>query len=243
MNNLAVGEIHQGDCLELMERIEDHSIDLVLTDLPYGLTENKWDSRLDLKRFWERMKIVTKIGGAIIMTASQPFTSDLVTSNREGFAHEWIWEKSITTNFLNCKKSPLKEHENILVFKNGSKASYSPIMEPGDPYKTNARTGGACYGKTKAVTTVSDGQRYPKTIIRVDSERGDHPTQKPVALFAYLIRTYSKPGDIVLDCCAGSGTAGVACVETGRRWILIEKEKKYCEIARGRIDRAIPDLF
>ena len=234
----------QGDCLELMGTIPDGSVDMVLTDPPYGTTACKWDTIIPLEPMWEQLKRVTKKNGAIVMTASQPFTSVLVTSNLKMFKYCWVWEKSKASNFLQAKKQPLKNHEDVVVFS-GGKVPYNPQFTEGDAYKP--RPG-------KKVTEVyrpskdhmfrngSDGKRYPKSVqyFKTSESEGKviHPTQKPVALMEYLIKTYTDEGDIVLDFTMGSGTAGVAAKNLGRNFIGIELDPTYFQIAKGRIESA-----
>ena len=233
-------QLLQGDCLEIMPTLAPASVDLVLCDLPYGTTQNKWDSVLPFAVLWREYSRVSRIG-LVVLTAQQPFTAALVNSSRT-FRYEWVWEKNVATGFLNAKKMPLKIHENVLVFYD-ELPTYNPQFEPGKPYKQR-RAGrrvdtGENYKKIRARTdTVNGGQRYPQTIIKCARETGQHPTQKPVALMEYLIRTYTNPGDVVLDNCMGSGTTGVACVNTGRSFIGIEKDPAYFAIASGRIKEA-----
>jgi site-specific DNA-methyltransferase (adenine-specific) len=227
-----------GDCLELMKEIPSGSVDLVLCDLPYGTTQNKWDTVIDLEKLWEQYKRICT--GAVVLTAAQPFTSSLIMSNVKDFKYQWIWEKSKATGHLNAKKQPMKAHEDICVF---SANLYNPQKEAGIPYKPN---GGKSkldnYGDFAAVREGSeDGRRYPRTVIRFGHEiKPVHPTQKPVALMEYLIRTYTNEGMTVLDNCMGSGTTGVACVNTGRKFIGIEKDEAYFEIAKNRILGSAP---
>lgn len=226
-----------GDCLEEMKKIQMNSVDMILTDLPYGTTQNKWDSIIDLKEMWNLFHHVIKDNGVICLTAAQPFTSNLVMSNPKEFKYEWIWEKQQGTGFLNSKKQPLRNHESILIFYK-EQPNYNPQMREGEPYKT-VRKGNSFsdnYGSQVNVTTISNGERYPLTVLKFDYEKKkQHPTQKPVKLFEYLIKTYSNEGDMVLDCTAGSGTTGMACKNTNRNYILIEKEEKYYEIIKERL--------
>lgn len=255
-----VGKILCGDSLELMREIPDGSVDLVLTDPPYGITACKWDKVVDLDKMWAELKRIGKGNCAFLFTASQPFTSKLIMSNLKMFKYEWIWEKGRASGFLHSKNKPLKAHENILVFGSGTtvhkgqsvnRMIYNPQMVTGLAYfrKYNTINTGALNHYPSKVntnfiksTTNNEGTRYPKTIIKFKNHNiGNlHPTQKPVALFQYLIQTYSNEGDLILDCFAGSGTTGVACKNLNRNFILIEKEEKYCEVARQRL-LSIPD--
>lgn len=221
-----------------MKSIDDHSIDMILCDLPYGMTACKWDSVIPLDLLWEQYKRIITHHGVIILTGSQPFTSKLVMSNPKWFKYEIIWEKDNCTNFMNAKKMILKVHENICIFYK-SKITYNPqkffkgiykkgkdrIIERGDVYNNKKRTD---------VGSV-DGLRYPRSVQRFNSEKGLHPTQKPVKLFEWLIKTYTNEGMIVLDNCAGSGTTAIACMNTNRNYILIEQDEKYFNICQERI--------
>lgn len=230
----------QGDCLEWMHTIPDHSIDLILCDLPYGTTYNSWDIPLPLPALWAHYTRLMKEHTAILLFSQMPFTVDLVQSNRKLFRYEWIWQKTIATGFLNSRKMPLKAHENILVFYKHL-PTYNPQFEYRKPYfhHPSPRTS-ANYGNRKLYGATSlDGRRFPQDCLTFPPEqRGLHPTQKPVALLQYLIRTYTNPGDIVLDNCMGSGSTGVACVQTGRDFIGIERDAGYFETAKQRIDAA-----
>jgi site-specific DNA-methyltransferase (adenine-specific) len=220
-----------------MKRIDDKSIDMILCDLPYGTTACSWDTIIPFEPLWSVYKRIIKDNGAIVLTASQPFTSKLVMSNLEMFKYEWIWEKQQGVNFLLANKQPLKIHENILIFSKKA-IKYNPIMSKGSYYKSGKGTSGEVTNNTKKVQTESN-KRYPNTIISINSEKGLHPTQKPVALFEYLIKTYTNEGDTVLDNCAGSGTTAIACIKNNRNYILIEKEEKYCDIANKRIKQEL----
>lgn len=230
-----------GDCLELMPWIADGSVDMVLCDLPYGTTQNKWDAVIPFDQLWAEYRRVVRKGGAIVLTAAQPFTSALVMSNPALFKYQWVWEKSVATNFLNAKKQPLRNHEDILVFY-ADQPTYNPQMVPGER-KTSRRIGTktANYGKADKETFYDSTERYPLSVQRFGSRIDGaalHPTQKPVALMEYLIRTYTNPGDTVLDNTMGSGTTGVAAVNTGRHFIGIERDPGYFDIASARIDAA-----
>ena len=236
-------ELMKGDCLERMKEIPDGSVDMVLTDPPYGTTACKWDSVIPLEPMWEQLKRVIKPNGAIVMTASQPFTTTLIASNMKMFKYCWVWDKvNRPTGHLNAKKQPLRESEDVAVFY-GNQPTYRPQMVDGHPYTATGSKKSDCYGSQVATTTVCDGKRYPRSTIRIKAdERGTvgriHPTQKPVALMEYLIKTYTNEGETVLDFTMGSGTTGVACKNLNRRFLGIELDKKYFQIAQGRISAA-----
>jgi site-specific DNA-methyltransferase (adenine-specific) len=236
MNEGILDQIWQGDCLQVMDVIEDKSVDMVLTDLPYGVTaRNKWDVVIPLEPLWEQYKRVIKENGVIVLTAIQPFTSVLVISNPEMFKYEWIWEKQQGTGFLNAKKQPLRNHESVLVFYD-NQPTYNPQFTKGKPYKCKSGIGSSNYGKQVSVITDSDGSRYPLTVQKFSYDgKKEHPTQKPVALFEYLIKTYTNESDTVLDSCIGSGTTAIACKMTNRHYIGIELSQEYCQIAEQRI--------
>ncbi|HEX3683156.1 MAG TPA: site-specific DNA-methyltransferase [Bryobacteraceae bacterium] len=235
--NFPLNRIYQMDCLEGMKLLPPRSIDLILCDLPYGKTANRWDSVIDLDRLWREYKRLIRRRGAIVLTAQCPFDKVLGMSNRNWFRYEWIWEKSRATGFYHAKRAPLKAHENVLVFCQHCPV-YHPQLATGKPYVSSRK--GYFYrnlGKpVRPVDTRNDGYRYPRSVLRIASEpRTFHPTQKPLALFEYLIRTYSNPGDVVLDNCMGSGTTAVACMNTGRNFIGFELDKDYHRYAEQRI--------
>lgn len=228
-----------GNCLDVMKTISDSSIDLLLVDLPYGTTACKWDSIIPLKDLWDQYNRICKKNAAMVFTAAQPFTTILGASNIENLRYEWIWEKPQGTNPMNAKIMPLKSHENILVFYR-ERPVYNPQMWFSTPYSgfssDNAKIG-EVYGSAQSKHRDNpEGSRYPKTIIKCKQEKGLHPTQKPVELMEYLIKTYSNPGDVVLDNTMGSGTTGVAAIRTERSFIGIEQEEKYFKIAKDRIE-------
>lgn len=231
-------KLYNDDCLNVMKDIPANSIDMILCDLPYGTTKNKWDSIIPLDKLWEQYKRIIKENGAIVLFSQMPFTVKLIESNYKDFKYEWIWEKDQGTGHLNAKKMPLKIHENILVFYK-KLPMYNPQWEYGKPYIATYSTHSSNYGKQKdSVTTISDGRRYPKDIIKIKRKSTDkhlHPTQKPVELLEYLIKTYTNQNEVVLDNCMGSGSTGVACKELNRNFIGIEKEEKYFNIAKERI--------
>ena len=235
-------ELMQGDCLELMKEIPDKSIDMILCDLPYGVTaRNKWDCVIPFEKLWEQYARVIKENGAIVLTATQPFTTDLIQSNRKLFKYSLVWSKSQVTGFLNAKKQPLRSHEDILVFYN-KQPTYNPKMVKGKRVLKSTGGDSTNYGKFTYKPHYSEWY-YPKSIIEIPQKRfkGGHPTQKPVALLEYLIKTYTNEGELVLDNCMGSGSTGVACVNTNRRFIGMELDETYFNIAKERIyatDRA-----
>jgi site-specific DNA-methyltransferase (adenine-specific) len=232
------------DCFDGFQKIKPKSIDLILTDLPYGTTACKWDSILPLDKLWEQLKLIAKPKTAFVFTASQPFTTTIIQSNLKWFRYEWIWIKNQGTNPLTSKIMPMKKHENIEVFYS-QLPIYNPQMTFGKSYggfsSETSKIGEVFGGRKSQHRNNPEGSRYPTTILEFSQERGLHPTQKPVALMEYLIKTYSNPGNYVLDCCMGSGTTGVACVNTGREFIGIEKDKKYFKIAQERIKQAIEE--
>jgi DNA modification methylase len=231
-------ELLHGDCLELMSGIPDGSVDMILCDLPYGTTQCKWDSVIPFEPLWEQYKRVIKSGGAIVLTASQPFTSALVMSNPAWFRYCWVWEKDRATGFFDANRRPLRAHEDVVVFCEKG-APYNPQFWYSTPYVTKSAAGAKHIysdGIDRTPTISKDGRRFPRTVQRFNCDSGLHPTQKPVALMEYLIKTYTNPDDLVLDNCMGSGTTGVACVNTGRKFIGIEKDDKYFDVARDRIN-------
>lgn len=236
MNNI---ELYLGDSLEIMPTLEDKSIDMILCDLPYGTTRNKWGSILPLDLMWQEYERVIKENAAIVLTAQTPFDKVLGASNIKILKYEWIWIKQQGTGFLNSKKMPLKATENILVFYKNL-PTYNPQMRVGfKPYTCKSGKGSNNYGKQTQVITKNNGKRFPLNWIEVPYDKEKlHPTQKPVALFEYLIKTYTNEGDTVLDNCLGSGTTAVACKNLKRKCIGIEKEEKYMKIAVERIKGA-----
>ena len=230
-----------GDCLQILEKIPDHSIDMVLCDMPYGTTECKWDKKLDLTVVWQHINRITKNNAAICLFSAQPFTSILINSNLKNYRTEWIWEKPAATGFLNAKIQPLRAHENIIVFYR-KKPTYNPQITHGHPRKTASRKNinSECYGKALKVQQYDSTSRYPRDVIKFSSEKQSsnylHPTQKPVALCEFFIKTYSNENDVILDFTMGSGTTGIACLNTHRKFIGIEKDDKYFELAKKRIE-------
>ena len=229
-----------GDCLERMKEIPDGSVDMILADPPYGTTACKWDSVIPLDLMWDQLKRVVKPNGAIVLTAQSPFDKILGCSNISQLKYEWIWEKTAATGHLNAKKAPMKCHENILVFY-GKLPTYVPQKTFGHA-PTNSFTkrngDGECYGKTVEVSGGGSTERYPRSVQVFKSDKQKealHPTQKPVALMEYLIKTYTLEGETVLDFTAGSFTTGVACKNLNRKFIGIEKDEKYFNIGKSRI--------
>ena len=235
--------LHFGDCLDLLPTLADNSVDMVLVDLPYGTTACKWDSIIPLDTLWEQYNRICKEDGAMVFTAAQPFTTILAASNLANFRYEWIWEKPQGTNPMNAKVMPLKSHENILVFYR-KKPTYNPQMWYSTPYggfSSDTSKIGEVYGSAKSKHRDNpDGSRYPKTVLKFKQEKGLHPTQKPVDLMEYLIKTYSNEGDTVLDNTMGSGTTGVAAIRCGREFIGMESDSEYYKIAEDRIQSTVP---
>ena len=228
------------DCFDVFPFIEDKSIDAIICDLPYGTTACKWDEVLPFDKLWEQYERIIKPNGAIILTASQPFTSALVMSNPKLFKYEWIWEKSKASNFLLAKKQPLKAHENILVFGKGS-VVYYPQKTKGKPYDKGVekRTEIEAVGKIGNGNLLKNksGDRNPRSVQyfkTAENEGKLHPTLKPIALLEYLVKTYTNEGDMVLDNTMGSGTTNLACIKLNRKSIGIEKEKQYYDVAVRR---------
>lgn len=215
----------------------DGSVDMVLCDLPYGTTQNKWDQVIPFEPLWSHYWRVCKPNAAIVLTASQPFTSALVMSQVDRFKYDWCWRKPKGTGHLNAKKMPMRDKEDVLVFCRGS-TIYNPQWGEGEPYNDKSGRGQSSnYGSDKRIGNASDGKRYPKQVIDFPVvERGTvHPTQKPVALFEYLIRTYTNPGELVLDNCAGSATTAIAAQRSGRRSLCIERDPGYYYASVARV--------
>lgn len=226
-----------GDCLELMKNIPDGSVDMILCDLPYGTTACKWDTVIPFEPLWEQYNRIIKDNGAIVLFGSEPFASQLRLSNLKMYRYDWIWEKAKATLFTQCKKRPLSANENILVFYK-KQPIYNPQMSEGMPYKARKNIKQSEEWGFGNVRNDNNGMRYPRTVIKFKSGDRDgrlHPTQKPVSLLEYLVKTYTNEGDLVLDNCMGSGSTGVACVNTGRQFIGIELDPGYFEIAEKRI--------
>lgn len=230
--------LYHGDCLEIMKELPAGSVDMVLCDLPYGTTQNKWDSVIPFAPLWYEYARVLRPDSAVVLTASQPFTSALVMSKPEWFKYEWVWKKNNATGHLNAKRMPMKNHENVVVFSNRT----SPYFPQGTvPFNKKVRRGhnGGNFGNSGR-ENFQEVTNYPRSVLEVSTDSDKlHPTQKPVALMEYLIKTYTNEGDTVLDNTMGSGTTGVACANLNRSFIGIEKDAVYFEIAKTRIDAAI----
>lgn len=240
-----LGYIINGDCLEKMVNIPDKSIDMVLCDLPYGTTQNKWDIIIPFEPLWEQYHRIVKDRGAIVLFGSEPFTSLLITSNVKNFKYNWIWQKNKSTGFLNAKRQPLNDHETISVFYR-KQCTYNPQMTKADKVykrgyvvrdKEKDIQQSDNYGEQKSFLQEDNGLRYPKRIQYFNNNYTReqlHPTQKPVELCEYLINTYTNKSEIILDNTAGVATIGFAAENLHRRWICIEKEREYCELGESR---------
>lgn len=232
-----------GDCLDIMPQLESNSVDMILCDLPYGTTQNKWDSIIPLDKLWKEYERIIKPNGAIILTSAEPFTSALVMSNLKLFRYDIIWEKQKGSDPLNANRKPLRSHENILLFYK-KQPIYNPQFWYGEPYsgRKDKSVKSSNFGIANIVSGngSKDGKRFPKTIIKFSNEGMNsanlHPTQKPIELFEYLIKTYTNEGDIVLDNCAGSGTTAIACINTNRHFIVIEKDYEYYKVMSERVE-------
>ena len=240
MSNV-INRLFEGDCLEYMKEIPDGSVDMILCDLPYGMTQNKWDSYIPLDKLWEQYNRIIKTNGAIVLTSNGVFTAKLILSQPNIYKYKWVWEKSKPTNFLNAKKQPLRKHEDVCVFYK-KQPVYHPQMTKGEPYDKGKRKNQQCgnYGDFESVHVASDGERYPTDIIYVKTAESEgpvlHPTQKPIELGRYMVRTYTNPGDIVLDNTFGSGSFLVAALMEGRNFIGIEKNEDVALFKREEID-------
>ena len=236
-----LNNVIEGDCLEIMKQLPDNSIDMVLCDLPYGTTQNKWDSVIPLDELWKQYRRIVKDEGAIVLTSQGMFTAELMVSNPKMFRYKWVWEKSKSTNFLNAKKQPLRKHEDVCVFYK-KQPVYHPQMIEGEPYDKGVRKNqlSGSYGDFQPVHVHSDGKRYPTDIIYFKTAESEgkvfHPTQKPVELGRYFVRTYTNPGDIVLDNTSGSGSFLVAALLEGRNFIGIEKNENVALFKKDDID-------
>lgn len=233
-------DLYQGDCLEIMKTIPDGSVDMILADLPYEITAAKFDILIPFEPLWEQYNRIAKEDAAMVFTASQPFTTALISSNLKNFRYEWIWEKPQGTNPMVAKIQPLKAHENIIVFYR-KRPKYNPQMTISTPYggfKSKQKKLGEVYGDLDSKHRDNpEGTRYPKTVLQFKQEKGIHPTQKPVPLMEYLIKTYTDENDVVLDNVFGSGTTGVAAKKTGRRFIGIELDEQYFKLGSERINK------
>lgn len=236
-----INNVYEGDCLEIMKQLPDNSIDMVLCDLPYGTTQNKWDSVIPLDELWKQYRRVVKDNGAIVLTSQGMFTAELMLSNPSMFKYKWVWEKSKSTNFLNAKKQPLRKHEDVCVFYK-KQPIYHPQMIEGEPYDKGVRKNqlSGSYGDFLPVHVQSDGKRYPTDIIYFKTAESEgkvyHPTQKPIELGRYFVRTYTEPGAVVLDNTSGSGSFLVAALLEGRNFIGIEKNEDVALFKKEDID-------
>ena len=239
---------YQGDCLEVMKGIEDKSIDMILADLPYGTTACKWDTIIPFEPLWEQYERVIKDSGAIVLFGSEPFSSALRMSNIKEYKYDWIWDKVVAGGGLLANKQPLRQHENIMIFYKKQPTYNKQMTEPTNPnfFNTMGKNSnfGEIYSKTQSKRG-SEKRKNPTTIIAVNKFQQEcnsanrlHPTQKPLELIEYLIKTYTNEGETVLDNCMGSGSTGVACINTGRNFIGIEKDETYFNIAKKRIEEA-----
>lgn len=241
-------EIFFGDCIELLKKIPDNSIDMILCDLPYGTTQCKWDTVLPMEELWIEYNRVCKERAAMVFTSAQPFTSSLVMSNVKYFKYTWVWEKSKATGYLNAKKMPMRAHEDICVFYR-KPPTYNPQMVQGTPYdKGKAHRPTDVYGAQKGKIHVKSesGLRYPRTVQYFKTAESEgkvfHSTQKPLALFEYLIKTYTNEGELVLDNCIGSGTTALACINTNRNYVGMEIDPDFYNIAQERTKQALLNL-
>ena len=242
-------DIKQGDCLELMKDIPDGSVDMILCDLPYGTTANNWDVIIPFEPLWEQYKRIIKNNGVIALHASQPFTSALIMSNLKMYKHEWIWIKNRGSNFANTVREPMKEHESIIIFSNG-KWTYNKQMQE----RTKSGLERVKYSFENQIANSSNYRKFdkpnrnqgefriPSSCQKFNVEVGLHPTQKPVELLEYLIKTYTNDGETVLDNCMGSGSTGVACIHTNRNFIGIELDENYFNIAKERIESELNNI-
>ena len=241
-DNLELDKIYNMDAFDGMKQLPDASVDMVLTDPPYGTTCNKWDTVVDMDAFWKEIKRVAKKNSAILIFTQMPFTATVVMSNPKMFRYEWICEKANPTGFLNARRMPMKCHENVLVFY-GKLPVYHPIMEHGKPYRRGLENKNSSnYNAVKRLRSENPtGTRFPRDVLKVSwrSAFGKtlHPTQKPVSLCEYFIKTYSNKGDIILDPFIGSGTTAVAAINTERKYIGFEKEEEYFDIAQNRLEK------
>lgn len=243
MRTISNLELKQGDCLELLRDIKSQSINMIFADLPYGTTKNKWDSVIDLKLLWEQYERIITDHGVIALFGDEPFASELRMSNKRLYRYDWIWIKHNSTGFLNANKMPMKNTETISIFYKHLPI-YHPQMSVGKPYVTKNHDKSSNYNDFKSnYLTVNHGTRYPTTTIKFNAvmttnEKRYHPTQKPVKLLEYLIRTYTDPNMTVLDNVMGSGSTGVACVNLSRNFVGMEKDKNYFNTAKQRIEDA-----
>jgi site-specific DNA-methyltransferase (adenine-specific) len=241
-----MNKILLGDCLELLPTIADKSVDMILCDLPYGTTACEWDSIIDMGRLWQEYERVIKDNGAIVLTANARFTFTLYNSNPKLFRYKWIWEKTMANRFVHANKMPLASHEDILIFYKRL-PTYNPQKTKGDPYAVIRPSGekrSAEYVQIKRGDTINNGDRFPRDVIVFSNNNYGslHHTQKPVALFEYLIKTYTNENDLVLDNCSGSGTTAIACINTNRRYICMERDEGYYQKSVERVANHEPLL-
>ena len=240
---MMLNTVINGDCLDIMSMIDDESIDMVLCDLPYGVTKNKWDSVIDLELLWKQYSRIIKRNGVIILFGQDKFSAKLMLSNTKMHRYNLIWEKTTPTGHLNAKRMPMRSHEDILIFYK-KLPTYNPIKTTGHKRKVSSSEHKRNSKKTTNygvhdLTGYDSTERYPKSILKFSTDKQKealHCTQKPVALCEYLIKTYSNEGDLILDNTAGSGTTAIACINTNRNYIMIEKEKEYFDIIEKRIE-------
>ena len=245
MIKIELNTIYNEDCLEGMKRIPDKSVDMILCDLPYGTTACNWDTIIPFEPLWGEYERIIKDNGAIVLTATQPFTTKLIESNFKRFRYNLIWEKPQGVDPFMAKRRPLNNVEDVVIFYK-KQPTYNPQYEKGEPYRITRDKKDRNYEITgtvmKETTTINKGVRLPKRIIRCNQERGLHPTQKPVALFEYLIKTYTNEGETILDNCMGSGTTAIACLNTNRNFIGFELDKGYFDMANERINKHKQEL-
>lgn len=240
-------KLYKGDCIELMKDIPDESIDMILCDLPYGTTRCKWDSIIPFEPLWKQYNRIIKENGAIVLFGTEPFSSHLRLSNLKNYKYDWIWDKVKGTGFLNAKRQPMRNHELISVFYR-KQCTYNPQKTYGHKKKKSYRSKDLqtdVYGEMKNDYTYESTERYPRSIqvFSTDTQNSSlHPTQKPVALIEYLIKTYTNEGETVLDSCMGSGSTGIACVNTNRNFIGMELDNTYFEIAEKRINDRLKEM-
>lgn len=233
--------LYDGDCIKIMKDIKEKSIDMILCDLPYGVTQCEWDVKLPFEPLWKQYKRIIKDNGAIVLFSQQPFTAELIMSNKSMFRYEWIYEKTNCTGFLNANRMPLKKHENICVFYKRL-PKYNPQFTTGKPYYRSEHSISSVYRDYKMRATLNSGSRYPTDVIKFNNANGlnkkFHQTEKPIDLLEYLIQTYTDKGETVLDNCMGAGSCGIACVHTNRNFIGIELDNDFFDIAKHRIEKA-----
>jgi len=222
------GRAYNADCFDVMKEMPDGCVDMILADLPYGTTQNKWDNVIPFERMWEEFHRIAKPDASIVLTASQPFTSALIMSNPKAFKYEWIWEKPKGSGFLNARRRPISTHEQILIF--GKSAIYNPqgLIPVNVNSQRKNKSGNGNFGKVSDRPYIQKEGNFPRSVLKIQHETAPvHPTQKPVALFEYLIKTYTNPGDLAFDPTAGSLTTGVAAQNLGRRWVCVEQDPSY----------------